>query len=378
MIFGFSEGETDSDDGLPVAAVSTVGWQPASHRKSVASAFHSCPVNVVGLDVSAEAEAVAPFPVLENPPLCPAHRLLRMALLVNSPQQHVPLPPRKRLRGKQSRSVGALFHNMVQDPGADPAPHLSATDRRNGYHEFERRVAADSGKSVRHSRPRAAEMWRRAERKVQNGWAVLAMVTREMYTKVGHRTRVLKSLPDDGGGRADDGQYDYCNSISLLGGLFTWNSDIGLQDPAVLQLVSEGFRGDALLRRMLDLPLYIQAWSAFCRWATTKASAVGFVTHATGMELCSDGDRPHRVHLHGFFGPDMNFGKSRQGYKQIVLELDDWAWQGFAPDVQPLLPHRKGKGVFNEVVGGVYYVLANKIGSMYRAGNRWPFLDQCT
>ena len=376
MLFGFSDGESDSDDDLPIAPSRDVAWQPAGRRKSVASAFHSCPSNVVGLDVSTAAEAIIPFPVLENPPLCPAHRLLRLALLVNNPQQHVPQPARKRKRGKQCPSVGEMLHRLVQLPDADPAPHLSASARRRGHHELERRVAADTGQSVRACRSRVAEMWRQSSRHVQNGWAVMAMVTQEMYEKVGHRTRILKSLPDALDRPDDDGVYASRQTLSLLGGLFTWHSNIGLQDPAVLQLVSDGVQGDALLERMLDLPLYNQAWVAFSRWATAKASAMGFCTHATCMELCSESDSPHRVHLHGFFGPDMNFARKQQCHKQIAIDFDEWAWQGYPPNVQAVLPHRKGKGAFSEIVGGVYYVLAKKIGSMYRAGNQWPFLDR--
>lgn len=376
MLLGFHDDGSDaSDDDLPVAMEVLSVWQPGRQRHSVASACSARLPNLVGLDEDyrdAPAQSVIEWPAEVS---CPVERLLRMALLVNAPEQYAPAPSRKRRRNKQTPELGELLAAVIASPGADPAPHFKAPDRKHGYDEFERRFAGDLSQPIRAVRSRARQLWTQASRGVQNGWTVLARVCKRMYVRTGARTRELQPVPGQAGTAAVDGLVVENFDVNCLGVLCTWMLDLGLEDPGVLAAVASGQSGEQLLQTLTALPLYRRAFLSFQEWVEHKADSMGFQSHAASMELCLHGTLRHRVHVHAFLGPRLDMMAWEQRHLVISLDVATMGWGGVRPHLRFLRPKRAGGSVRSEVVGGIYYVLMDKPGTMFRAGNRWPFVD---
>ena len=88
-----------------------------------------------------------------------------------------------------------------------------------------------------------------------------------------------------------------------------------------------------------------------------------------------NGSVPHRVHVHGFACPGWDAFNSEIFSREVNIHVNEWLWQGVKPDVKPMRAARKSRWVKLEQVGGMYYVLANKLGTMFRASTHWPFTD---
>ena len=374
--FDYEDGET-SDDGLPVTDEIVPLWQPGGRRNSVSSAFSSCPGNLVGLDQDHEEESQLSRHQAAQELACPVERLLRLALLVNSPQQYAPEPSRKRRRTKKPKSLGELLAVVISKPDQDPAPHYRNVERRLGYHEFERRFGLDVNEPVRTVRNRATQLWVQASRRVQHGWGILAQVCRLMYERIGARTRILKAPPGQPAGPLEDGLVAEASTRPVIGVLCTWMLELGLDDPQVLQAVAGVQQGVELVEILKNISLYSDAFHAFQLWVESQAATMGFRSHAASMELCLNGSVKHRVHVHAFLGPflDMMSWECRQCV--IALDLETMGWNGVRPHIRLLRPKRAAGGVRAETIGGLYYVLMEKPGTMFRGASRWPFLDFC-
>lgn len=376
MLCGFSDEDSESGDDLPVLDGIPGSWHPASNRRSVAAAYNSLPQNVIGLDLDAAVSAQDGFQVLENPPQCPVERLLRLSVLLNNPQQYVPPEPRKRRRGKHAPPLGGLLETVLRHPCRDPAPHYTWVQRRLGQHEFDRQFSVDINKPIRTARPRARVLWGRASRVTQNRWAVFAQVRRKMYVREeGTRTRRLSAPPDIPDESKPDQLVDGSTALQCIGFLSTWMISLGLDDPTVVTLVNEGVRGDALVEALQQMPMYQRAFDDFKAWFQNMARNSGFGGHAACMELCLNGSAPHRVHLHGFVGPGWDSLGSQTFSRQVNLYPTEWLWQGVKPDMRIMRCSKRSRSAMLEQAGGFYYVLAKKPGSMFRAADRWPFLD---
>ena len=376
MLAGYSDSD-GSDDGdlLPVASCPRSIWQSGDRRHSVAHAWSEVPPNLEGL-LEGVAEDTVPFSPAEQQSDCVVEKLLRVAFLVNDPQKYCPEPKRKRRRGKYAPELGTLLAQSMRSPTTDVAPHFDSKERRLGYHEFERRLALDMKTSIRDVRNKATQLWRAAVRASQNGWAIMAKVTRVMYSRVGHRTRVLQGPPgDDQSPPPEDGMRPPADERTCLGVLCTWMLELGLQDADVLALVAEGHRGEALRSRLVALPLYEQAFASFTEFVVSKAEALSFGSQAASMELCMAGSMPHRVHVHAFLGPHVDFVAWDSWSPQKGLAPSDMFWGGCVPHLRLLRPRRANRALHQETIGGLYYVLMEKPGTMFRSGNRWPFKD---
>ena len=377
MLLGYSDDDgTESDHDLPVAMAVPSAWQPGPRRRSVAEAFSACPPNFVGFDDCGEREQPVDTAAICPEAACAVERMLRLALLVNSPQDYVPVPPRKRRRQKGKPDLGSLLAAVIADPSKDPAPFFDGSTRRYGYHEFERRFSMDLGVPVRSVRTRATDLWKRANIGVQNGWSVLAQVCKIMYTRSGARTRRLCPAPSHAQEPAEDGlRVQAMPSVSCIGVLGTWILDLGLDDPAVLAAVAAGHRGAVLLDFMKGHPLYQQAFNSFKTWVQDKARDSGFHSEAGSMELCLAGSIAHRVHVHAYLGPHVDMMGWQTCTQQVTMDVAGLVWMNAKPVLRFLRPRRRLSQGLAETHGGLYYVLMQKPGTMFRFGNRWPFQD---
>ena len=376
MLAGYSESDgSEDDDFLPVECGSRCIWQSGDRRLSVAHAWAEAPPNLQGLLGAVAADTLSNTPP-EPHCACVVEKMLRLAFTVNQPQQYCPEPPRKRRRGKQGPALGTLLARSMRAPTTDVASHFDWKDRRKGYHEFERRYALDMQTSVRTVRDRAQHIWNTASRAVQHGWSILAKVTEQMYDRQG---RVRKLLPppghDDASPPPDEAIQQPADTRTCHGVLCTWMLELGLHDADVLALLAEGHRGEALRSRLVALPLYQQAFDGFSAFVVARAREYGFRSEAASMELCMNGALPHRVHVHAFLGPQIAFVDWGQWNRSKELSEGDLYWGGTIPHLQLRVAHPNPRGFCQETIRGLYYALMEKPGTMFRAGNRWPFQE---
>ena len=105
------------------------------------------------------------------------------------------------------------------------------------------------------------------------------------------------------------------------------------------------------------------------------ASHYGFISWAASMELSTSAAIPGRVHLHVFVSPGLrDNGFFQGGVRKVSVQTSSLRWNGHLPDVS-LMQVKGRRPAAPCVVGGMYYVLANKVGSLFRAGSDDLFQD---
>ena len=160
------------------------------------------------------------------------------------------------------------------------------------------------------------------------------------------------------------------------GFLGTWNTSLGLDDVGVEQAVRSGLRGDQLIAVMLRMNLYRQSFEAFAEQVARWATLHHFESHAASMELCMQGNCIQRVHLHAFLGPPVDNVAWQSRCVSTVVDVASLIWLGSIPTVRCIRGHSRTSILRHEAVGGMYYVLMQKPGTMFRTGNKWPFQDR--
>jgi hypothetical protein len=374
MLLGF-EADDDSDECfdfvLPVAGEAS--WQPAASRREVSESFRDDLQNLTGLRDD-EEPVHASVSAAVDVSVSSAIQLLRWTATCGEFELHFPRS-RKRLRGKQVVPLGESLYRLQQDPECDSGQRFTWADRKLGFYQMARCVARKSGSSVRAILPSCRELWRNTSLHVRNNWTVLAKISASLFAvPEGQQGRSLRSSNKCVG----DTPYSTTVHAPLLqcyGFLGTWNTSLGLDDAEVGDAVRSGFRGDQLIAIMKGMKLYRDAFDSLAEHVARWSAEYHFETHAVSMELCMHGSSIQRVHLHAFLGPPVD--NAAWGCRRMpsVVDVACLKWQGHTPMVRCIRPHARLSILRHEAIGGVYYVLMKKPGSMFRSGNKWPFQD---
>ena len=83
----------------------------------------------------------------------------------------------------------------------------------------------------------------------------------------------------------------------------------------------------------------------------------------------------HRVHVHAFMGPQLDMMAWQSSQHMVSVDLAAVAWSGARPNVRLMRCRKQDRALRHVVVGGIYYVLMDKPGTMYCAGTKWRFTD---
>ena len=121
--------------------------------------------------------------------------------------------------------------------------------------------------------------------------------------------------------------------------------------------------------------LYRHAFDSFAAQVSKWATEHRFGSHAASMELCLHGNLIHRVHLHAFFGPKVDFMGCECRHVPSFVDVASFMWLGSNPQIRGMRSHSRKSVMQDETVGGLYYVLMEKPGTMFRVANLWPFQD---
>ena len=104
---------------------------------------------------------------------------------------------------------------------------------------------------------------------------------------------------------------------------------------------------------------------------------MGFETYCASMEHSDHARNPARIHLHAYAGVHISGGVGwMKSPRSLMILTEEMVWEGCRPHVRPTTTRRKADAaVFHAVTTGVYYVVGEKIGGMYREANAWPIQD---
>lgn len=168
------------------------------------------------------------------------------------------------------------------------------------------------------------------------------------------------------------------NAVVCYGFLATYNTNVGMHDPIVLQWVQAGLSGDALRERLTQHPLMKSCFDRFVEHHKKVSKDLGFPTWAVAMEHGGHSNHPARVHIHAFAGIDIRNGIGFLGTpKPATVDRSALQWEACSPPYVKFTVFRRPSPtvIFNAVASGMYYVVGSKTGNMFLDMSIRPFED---
>jgi hypothetical protein len=159
------------------------------------------------------------------------------------------------------------------------------------------------------------------------------------------------------------------------GWMGTYNTDLGLQDPEILQWVQQGLRGSVLAAKLKEHDLIKKAFNRFVCFHKDRAAQHGFKTWAVALEHSMNAQHPARVHLHTYAGVDIRGGHLLMGVPLArPVCLASLTFPGCdAPKVRFTTIRRPSPStILNGVSTGMYYVAGAKESSIMLEASMMP------
>jgi hypothetical protein len=168
----------------------------------------------------------------------------------------------------------------------------------------------------------------------------------------------------------DDDDPIVANTVAVL---LTYNTRVGIEDPAVLRWLQEGCKGDTLFQKMMKHDLYKDVFEEFWEFQFALGQKLGFVHTAVCMEWSRHAEFAARVHLHAYHAPGLRFRSWDHHTPNIVIRKKCLMWKDRCPDCRPCCVKNRFKSA--AVGTGLYYVTGSKSGTMYQKSTIHPFKD---
>ena len=166
---------------------------------------------------------------------------------------------------------------------------------------------------------------------------------------------------------------------NCYGWLATYNTDLGLQDPEILQWVQQGLRGNDLAAKLKEHDLIKNAFNRFLSFHKDRAEQHGFKTWAVALEHSMNAKHPARVHLHTYAGVDIRGGHLLMGAPSArPVSKSGLTFPGCeAPHVRFTTFRRSSTAtILNGVSTGMYYVAGAKESSIMVQASMTPIQEQ--
>ena len=266
-------------------------------------------------------------------------------------------------------------------------PRITWRDRGDAYYCMTAWISRLSGRGIRPVRREMHEEW------IQNGkWTSLD-------DNVKYRFHFLKQLEKEldfqdaipevstrPNGRSSQSSFAVVGSkaaeplpVTLCyGWMATYNTDLGLQDPDILQWVQQGLRGSDLAAKLKEHDLIKKAFTRFVSFHKDRAEQHGFKTWAVALEHSMNAQHPARVHLHTYAGVDIRGGHLLMGAPLArPVSLTGLTFAGCdAPKVRPTTIRRPSPStILNGVSTGMYYVAGAKESSIMMEASMIPIQE---
>ena len=352
-------------------------WHPAAHRIQVLELLdqrHDELVEILPQD-SGESAAVVQRPFNDSLDI---PNLLRRAIYEHNPELYV-IPQRpKRRRGKRiDFTLAEALYKLQQDPESPGLGTGTWKKRKAGFEEFLRIHCEITGHARKATRSGLRAAFQQQGYAAQTAWYWISLVRQKMYSGARGKTRELVPPPESSVMSASvqlPQASPFPESLDVHGMLNTWNLDIRFGKDAVESAQRSNLQGSDLVAALQQSTAHIAIWQAFQNFVETLAAVWAFATWACCMEISLNAEAYGRVHLHAFWGQAVS-GSGWQTTKTMHrIYPERLRWDGRLPDIQVMrLNPRQSQA--DRTVGGVYYCMAKKEGSMFRNGNVQPFKE---
>ena len=344
---------------------------------SLFSVLNEQPVNVHGLRTQPGRPVSEPVQAPWDRESLEPWNLLRRALHEHHPLLYVSCRPDRRRRQKGDQGLGSLVRKLQKNPRY-MSWRISHDEVCAARDEFVRRYAEASCQSWSTVVRTAKRVFNEQCREWKNAWTVVKRLAKLMFQiRPGRGRRVLDPpahawLPQTLAGDKDNRVQ---GSLEVFGVLLSWNTDFGLREPALQALIDLQPEGDALLQGMLCIPIYKWHFDSFRDRIQHLASVWDLPSWAAGMELSMNAEQPGRIHLHAMFAPAISWSGHPRILRKVTLPLAQLVWDGVTPDVRPSAGAGRSRQIAEAFQAGLYYVLCDKIGGMYRDSSVVLFKD---
>lgn len=265
---------------------------------------------------------------------------------------------RRRVTAKQPPCASEL---LVAYAAADfsAVDHLTwprSRDRLNAFVVVAKILSCEYNVDSLKGRSIAKGVWATCDILWKNRWAIL--VASQGFGELQQKHRCSGSEND-------------APAREVSGCLFTWQTFIGRSVDSVKELLDAGIHGERLVELMSEDASVQKAFDEFHVWIQTQAESHGFRYFATSMEVSTRGAQAV-AHLHAYVCVDWCQDINMQRRRKPIVEPSLWKYESYMPHCAPSrIVHSKA---FTKVLqSGLFYVCADKIGSVFRRCNAEPF-----
>ena len=361
------------------------GPPPAAERLFAAEEFY--------LPVTSTATLGTDIVVKGCPGDVPPHSpqgLLYVAAYAN--HVHLLLRPVKRKRqSEKGMDLYYYLQRLQRDPGSDTGflqGGRLGDRRRKAYIEFMYWLRRTTFKTRADARALFSQTaFSREPQFVVSSWELLARIAAEIYMPLsaGNTDKRLARqvvphlagrLPDPGAKPDPVGKTPLPFRCSAL--FCTWFLDLGPESLQVLAGIAAGQSRAELAAQFRNSQAHKDAYAAFVEFCSGLVAMLGARSHATAMEIGSSTSRnsPAQVHVH-FFASAANAdgGFVNAEVQLMVADPQKLLFQGKGPQHMSSSKVHRGFRATGAVQKSMYYLLCNKIGSIFQSGNATPFED---
>ena len=162
-------------------------------------------------------------------------------------------------------------------------------------------------------------------------------------------------------------------SIEMYGGLFTWHSLLARHSDLITRMITAGCDINDIAELAATDPELAREWHCFCTWADALGEQLGFEYRAMCMELCKNEASKAKVHFHVYYARDWRKWRSVE-YGPIVVKRERVRYMNFDPHIRKA-NLRNANNPTKVLTAGLWYVLAPKIGSVFRYSKYSLFQD---
>ena len=304
---------------------------------------------------------------------------------------HVLLRPAKRKRQEKGMDLFFYLQKLQRDPSSDTgfvrADKLGARTRK-AHIEFLywlRRVTFKCRTDARSMMPQS--LFKKQPYHIRCSWELLAFIAEEIYEPMvagnskdklqRHVLAHLKhKLPDEGAKLDQLGKTLLPFRCSAL--FCTWFLDLGPELVQVLAGIAAGQSRGELANQFRDSKAHIDAFNDFVEFTAGVVSSLGARTHGSCMEIgtCTSANTPAQCHLH-FFASSANAegGFVNAEVQLMVVDPQKLLFRGKAPQHLSSSRVHKGFRAGTTVQKAMYYLLADKIGTIFQKASSTPFED---
>ena len=159
--------------------------------------------------------------------------------------------------------------------------------------------------------------------------------------------------------------------LNIFGVLVTWNTPAGLDTSELKTICDKEYSDDEVALRIKDSGMHKNMFDTWAKHTQHLAAVHKIPAWALSLELSCNAQERGRVHFHTYLGQRPEWSLVDPTSEPCCVRLKDLEYQGIKPNVQTMRP-RGRRGVPLLASGGLYYVLCDKRGSIYRKGSVIP------